>query len=176
MRRQFSQGMLTPFQRPDPTSGVEAKIFEGSADRVQFVAPMPGYLSRGGAHVQELAVVRGSNGLNLQFRFAQLNGFEADEGISAEVEPVVLMDGLGDARFEYRSVEDGELSDWSSDWEQEFRLPAMVRLVVEFRQGDARKWPAFEVAMPGGGVNPTLTFDNMRRSGAPNDPRARQAP
>ncbi|MBD8526450.1 prepilin-type N-terminal cleavage/methylation domain-containing protein [Pseudomarimonas arenosa] len=176
MRRQFMQVMITPFERPGDGDALNEKRFEGSADAARFVAPMPGYLSRGGAHVQELALVRDANGYSLQFRFSQLNGFDAEQGIPADVEPVVLMDGLADARFEFRGVIEGELSDWSSDWEEPWQLPAFVRLLVEFPQGDARKWPAFEVPIPAGAQNATLSFDNIRRAGAPNDPRARQAP
>lgn len=176
MRRQLMQTMATPFQRPGQTDNVEEKRFEGSGDGVRFVAPMPGYLSHGGAHVQELSLVRGRDGLQLEFRFAQLNGFDAKEGIPSDVQPVVLMDKLADARFEFRRLEDGELTDWSSDWEEPGRMPAFVRLQVEFPQGDPRKWPAFEVPIPSGAQANVLTFDNIRRSGSPTDPRARQAP
>lgn len=176
IRRQLMQSMLTPYERPVDASAPHEKRFEGSADAIRFVAPMPGYLSRGGAHVQELALVRDGRGYSLQFRFAQLNGFDPDQGIPSDVEPVVLMDGLADARFEFRRVIENQLSDWSSEWEEPALLPTFVRLVVEFPRGDPRKWPAFEVPLPGGAQNPTLTFDNIRRSGSPSDPRARQAP
>lgn len=144
LRRQFSQMMAIAYERLD--DGGEEKRFEGEAEFVRFVAPMPGYLSRGGAHVQELALVRGPAGLQLEFRHEQLNGFDPQRGIDDERDPVVLIDGISAGRFQFRRIEDdGELGDWHDEWDAPTTVPLMLRLELEFDDGQ-RVWPEFEVA------------------------------
>ena len=124
LRRQLSQTMATTYEYLADRG--EEKRFEGAADAIQFVAPMPGYLSRGGAHVQRLEMVPGSNGMQLQFRFAQLNGWDAELGFPSDLEPVVLIDGIRSGEFSFRRIEDdGLLGDWHDEWEQSFALPLM---------------------------------------------------
>src|SRR5690606_40525593 len=55
-----------PFSR-DPDSG-EAIVFYAEPDLLRFVAPMPGYLSRGGPYLMEFELVRGPRGQQLLFR------------------------------------------------------------------------------------------------------------
>ncbi len=145
LRRQLAQAMPLAYEQL-ADSGAERR-FEGSADEVRFVAPMPGYLSRGGAHVQTLALVGGGRGKRLEFNHAQLNGFDpVDPQFGAK--PVVLVEGIANGRFEFRELdENGELADWSSDWDSSDRLPLMVRLVLEFRRDDPRRWPQFDVTV-----------------------------
>jgi len=54
-------------------------VFEGAAQTMRFVAPMPGYLSRGGPYVQTLELVNGKNGLQLQFTDTILNGYDSPD-------------------------------------------------------------------------------------------------
>ncbi len=145
LRRQLSQAMPIAYEQVTD-QGREVR-FEGSADELVFVAPMPGYLSRGGAHVQTLRFAGAGRGQRLEFNHAQLNGYDADSPKFGD-EAVVLMEGISRGSFEFRELdESGELRDWSSDWDASERLPLMVRLVVEFDRDDARHWPAFDVTV-----------------------------
>ena len=97
--------------------------------------------------VQWLTLESGQGGDRLTFDHAQLNGYDPDnpKGDSKR-EPVVLLDGLRDARFEYRALdEQGELSDWSPTWDDAQRLPLLVRLVAEFDPDSRRRWPDLEI-------------------------------
>lgn len=178
LRRQFSQMLPVPYERLEDTG--EEKRFEGAAEVVRFVAPMPGYLSRGGAHVQELALVRGRNGLQLEFRHAQLNGFEPDEGFDDARAPVVLIDGIREGRFQFRRIEDdGLLGDWRDAWENPQALPLMLRLELSFDDGDQRVWPEFEVTALAATSAQNIGFGGagMPRVGGPRPiPRPREAP
>lgn len=147
LRRQFSHAMPLAFEQLEDNG--ERKLFEADAEAVRFVAPMPGYLSRGGPHVQWLSLERGRDGYSLLFDHAQLNGYDPDEPKPAESRPpVVLLEGLADARFEYRALdENGDLGDWSDVWDDPQQMPLMVRLLVEFEDDDARTWPTLEVPL-----------------------------
>lgn len=172
LRRQLAQAMPIAFERLED-NGAERR-FEGSARDLRFVAPMPGYLSNGGAHVQTLSLVGGSRGQRLEFNHAQLNGYDPDDP-QFGAEPVVLMEGIAGGRFEFRELdENGELRDWSSDWEASERLPLMVRVVLEFDRGDARRWPQFDVTLlaSAAGIQP-VGFTQRRQRGLtlPNNGR-----
>lgn len=178
LRRQFSQMLAVPYERLEDSG--EEKRFEGEAEVVRFVAPMPGYLSRGGAHVQELALVRGRSGYQLEFRHAQLNGFDPRDGFDDGREPVVLIDGIRDGRFRFRRIEDdGLLGDWRDEWENPQGLPLLLSLELEFADDDPRVWPEFEVAVLAATSSQNLGFGGvgMPRGGGPQPiPRPREAP
>jgi general secretion pathway protein J len=144
LRRQFAGTLPLPYEFDDRT-GIQL-MFEGSADSIRFVAPMPGYLSRGGPHVQELSVARARGGLQLEFNHSQLNGFLPDQPVGGDRDPVVLVDGIARAAFEFRSREtDGQLGPWTEHWDNPHLLPVQIRLRVEFPADDPRRWPDLEV-------------------------------
>lgn len=157
LRRQLA-GALGQVYRADEGTATHYR-FEGNRDEVVFVATMPGYLSRGGAHVQRLALVSERGQLQLEFNHSQLNGFEDGDVIGDERDPVVLVDGIADAAFEFRTLEpDGQFGEWSSDWDTPQMLPQQVRLRMEFPSDDTRRWPELLVPLRlagAGGLGPT---------------------
>jgi general secretion pathway protein J len=122
----------------DPESG-EAQVWRGEARALEFVASMPGYLSRGGPHVQTLELV----GDRLQYQHAMLT---PDGPLEPEREPTVLLDGIAEAQFSYRSLDDtGRPGPWQDTWPNPSALPPIVRLKVRFKD-DARRWPELLLA------------------------------
>ena len=93
-------------------------VFEGSANSMRFVAPMPGYLSKGGPYVQTIEFSGNrSGGKQLLFHNAMLNGFDL-EAKDPDAEPAILLDQIEDGHFEFRTLdEEGLLTDWSDEWE-----------------------------------------------------------
>jgi general secretion pathway protein J len=60
----------------------------------------------------------------------------------------VLIDGIREGRFEFRSLdENGELGEWDSSWDDPQRMPLMVRLKLEFDPESRRRWPALEIPL-----------------------------
>ena len=167
LRRQFA-GALPLAYELDATNGVQY-LFEGGRDAIQFVAPMPGYLSRGGAHVQRLALVRAAGGgLQLEFNHSQLNGFDPEAGpVGGDREPVVLATGITDGGFEFRQREpDGRLGPWQDQWDSPHALPQQLRLRVEFAADDGRHWPDLEVpVLAAGNSGFGAIGGNLRRPG-----------
>jgi len=142
-------------------------IFQGEHDFMRFVAPMPGYLSRGGAYVQTLELARGQRGMQLLFTNRMLNGFDLEKLGGEKAEPVLLLDGIAEGRFEYRAYnEQGELGDWTRNWKDPSRTPVMVRLDLTMRKEAHLDWPVMEIPLlvdagsvgPGVGFNPAQGF------------------
>lgn len=139
VRKQLNLMLPLAFEAGEE-EGRERVVFEGAPEQVMFVGPMPGYLARGGPQVQVLQLVDGEQGINLQFLHAPLQGFER-EWLS-DVEPVVLLEGLDSASFEYLELDElGQPAGWVADWETPIIMPAAVRLDLQFPEGYTVHWP-----------------------------------
>ncbi len=125
-------------------------FFEGAQDKLRFVAPMPGYLSRGGPYVLTLRLAPSNAGdgrLRLLFSYAMLveeKELEDDNKLPQEE----LLDGITEAHFEYRGLgQDAKIGPWQNSWDRPAELPLQVRLQLRFAD-PARSWPAFATALP----------------------------
>jgi general secretion pathway protein J len=115
-------------------------VFEGSNERIQFVAPMPGYLGQGGPQVQYLQFVPGQDGLDLIFSHQLLQSY--DPAYMIEREPIVLLEGIQQAGFEFLTTdENGELAGWTAHWDSPGDLPAAVHVDLELGEDGNPVWP-----------------------------------
>jgi len=140
IRRQLNQ--MLPLSYAETDDKEEARIvFQGDATHIMYVAPMPGYLGTGGPQVQVVAVVPDDNGgYDVEFSHALLQGFTEDRLYDRD--PVLLLEGVKSAGFAFLGKdEEGELTDWSSSWDQPEILPVAVRFDVEFEEGLNLVWP-----------------------------------
>jgi general secretion pathway protein J len=113
VRKQLNQMMPLVFAENEDQT--ERTVFLGSADRIRYVAPMPGYLGFGGPQVQELAIVQGDDSLELVLSHALLQGFE--EELLFERLPIPLLEGIEHAEFSFLGRdENGELAAWTTSW------------------------------------------------------------
>ena len=146
MRHQISRAMPLAFAQ-DESTGTNI-IFEGDASQMRFVAPMPGYLSKGGPYVQTLTFEgRGRGGKQLVFTDEMLNGFDFDAK-DAKMEPAVLVDQIEDGHFEFRTLDDdGELGDWSDDWDDPGITPVMVRIVIRMQPEARIEFPQMDIPL-----------------------------
>ena len=138
VRKQLNQMVPLAFMEGE---GQKPKtVFEGSSDKIRFVAQMPGYLGFGGPQVQELTFERSDEGLALVISHALLQGFEEEK--LYERAPIVLLDRIEQAEFQFLGWdEEGELTGWTSDWEDPQRLPLAVSLDIEFIEEVFVSWP-----------------------------------
>jgi general secretion pathway protein J len=146
-RRQISRILPLAYGQ-DESTGTNY-VFEGSGDSMRFVAPMPGYLSKGGPYVQTLRLVgsRGG-GKELVFTDSMLNGFDLDSKEASPQEPAVLLDQIQDGKFEYRTLDDqGELTDWSDQWDDPSVTPVMVRIRITMRPEARVVFPDMEIPL-----------------------------
>jgi general secretion pathway protein J len=139
MRTQVNAALPIGFEF-DGESG-EATFFRVAPRKLELVASMPGYLSRGGPYLQTFELVDGPGGQRLQFQDRML---APDGPLEAERPPVVLLDGIADASFESQTFDaEGRLAGWGP-WKQSAQLPPLVRLRLRFV--DDRRWPEFVAA------------------------------
>ncbi len=172
VRRQLNQ-MVPLAYAEEGELGDTRIIFEGSARHVQFVAPMPGYLGRGGPQVQRIEIGPGAEGLSLLFSHALWQDF--DQARLYDREPVALLEGFEFAEFQFRGRdEEGELTPWSSSWEDVEALPVAVRLVLDAHADRQAIWPELttivrvdpeSVRVRGGTSSYSEAIDEMIRGG-----------
>jgi len=146
LRHQISRTLPLPFGQDEGTG--ENFMFQGEGDLMRFVAPMPGYLSRGGAYVQTLELTRGRGGMQLVFGHSMLNGYDLRKLRKDDADPVILMDQIESGRFEYRKLDaEGQLEDWDDDWEDPSLAPVMVRIQLKMRPEAKVGWPDMEIPL-----------------------------
>jgi general secretion pathway protein J len=141
IRRQLNQMLPLPFALAGGGDEIRV-VFEGDSRHIQYVAPMPGYLGTGGPQVQLIELAQGDDGdVVVQFSHALLQGFEQDRLFDRD--PVILLERVDSAAFEFLGRdEEGELTGWTSSWDQQDVLPVAVRLDLEFVEGLNLRWPA----------------------------------
>ena len=105
-------------------------FFAGSAQRMQFVATLPGVLG-GGIQRFTLALTGAEAPRDLQVAFAR---FEPEAQVSVPAsrsQPQVLLKDVEDLQFSYRGLSPkGQLTGWISDWPWPRRLPYAVRIAA----------------------------------------------
>lgn len=146
LRRQFAAATPKPWLSEDSDVESDRTQLLGEPELLRFVAPMPGYLSHGGPYLQTLRVASDGDTLSLLFDHAMLVGDTlVDE---PDREPAVLLEGIAEARFYYRGLDElGEMLDWQDQWPSMVALPMMIRLDVRFEDESVR-WPPLVVEVP----------------------------
>lgn len=148
LRRQVENALPLPYEFIEGTG--DATLFECDGDTLSLVAPMPGYLSRGGPYLQTFRLVRGAQGMRLEFEHQLMT---PDGPLDNEREPEILLDGIAEGEFETRTLDDdGEPGEWRKRWDRPAQIPRLVRL--RLRMSDERAhWPTL-VAAPRLGLLP----------------------
>jgi len=139
VRRQLSMAKSLVIEQ-DEQDGQQLR-FIGDRDFVRFVAPMPGYLSYGGAYVQELRIEPEGDSRALVYYFAMLNGYEPGE-IEA-TDGIVLIGDVADGGFSYLGMDPEDQSPfWDDFWEDPEVLPLAVSLELDLDRGNGLEWPS----------------------------------
>jgi len=151
LRHQISRTLPFPYNQQPQTGGInrvqpQREIFDGRENFMRFVAPMPGYLSHGGAYVQTLELRPGQDGLQLVFTTSLLNGFALDKS-AKEADTVVLLDHISEAKFSYRGLDQrGQLMGWAGAWPDKSATPLLVGIDLTLAQGQIA-WPPMAIAL-----------------------------
>ncbi len=138
VRRQLMLAQALAIEE-DETNGERIR-FLGERDRVRFVSPMPGYLSYGGSYVQQFSIERGTEGYELVYYYAMLNGYEPGD-LEAH-DGIVLLEGLSRGEFHFLGMnpEDQEVF-WADYWELPEELPMAVAVEIDLQREHGQIWP-----------------------------------
>ena len=139
----------------------ERPMFLGSASRIRYVAPMPGYLGFGGPQVQELAFIDGEKGQDLVLYNALLQGFEEDDLYVNP--PQLLIDNIRLAGFSFIGRDEvGELMFMGDEWLDPNIMPEAVIVDVEFNEDVFIHWPLLSAAPRINSRSITLALKNVQ--------------
>ena len=166
MRRQI-QLMQPVALDPERSSDGIVRLLKVTSRSIEFVGPMPGYLSFGGNYVQRYRWVRDGSSWTLEFEFELMT----PEGPIASDRPAErLLTGVADAQFSVRGFgPDGAIEDWSQGWERSAQLPAQVRMEVQMHN-QRFHFPALIVPLKITGQMQGIVLPNL---GAPRGPGER---
>ncbi|WP_268796940.1 prepilin-type N-terminal cleavage/methylation domain-containing protein [Pseudomonas huanghezhanensis] len=138
LRASISQALPLDISDDDSES---SGFFEGSEQRLQFVATLPGTLG-GGIQLHTLTLGGPESDRHLQIAFAQVKG----NVLRAWGEPQVLLHGVRSLSLSYRGLTaKGEPTGWISQWPWPNRLPRAVRIKVQMKGPVG--WPTEVVAL-----------------------------
>lgn len=144
LRNEISQA--TPLFIEVPASEPEAAL-AGSSSELRFAAPLPAHRGVGGYYIFWLSSSDPSERGDLTLRWRI---YRPDMSIAQETsdETAILLHRVADLSFEYYGrLRDQTESDWHDSWNGQDGLPRLVRLRVEFLDGNRRRWPEFVVAL-----------------------------
>jgi general secretion pathway protein J len=142
LRTQLSAALAVPFEFDSDTGA--ATFLRVRPGKLEYVGTLPGYLARGGPYLQTLELVDGEDGQQLRFQHQQLT---SDGPAEAERDPVVLVDGIDEAHFEVRTIdEEGHPGRWQDKWNVSAQLPPQVRVRLRFKD-ERRHWPELVIAL-----------------------------
>lgn len=120
-------------------------FFEGSAQRLQFVATLPGELG-GGIQVHTVELHGPQDARDLQVAFAQVQTAQNGTLLKPWGEPQVLLHNVEALSFSYRGfTPKGKPTGWLDRWPWPNRLPGAVR--IDLRAKGAVQWVTQVVAL-----------------------------
>ncbi|MEX1829561.1 prepilin-type N-terminal cleavage/methylation domain-containing protein [Luteibacter sp. CQ10] len=134
IRDELAQALVMPYGETDDG---DVLVFDGQAQTMKFVAPLPGYLSRMGAQLLTLALV--DDGRERQRLEVTLALIPPDGGAPQPLgEPEVLLRGIRKGGFAYRGMDDqNRPMDWQDAWADHRRTPSLVRIHLDADGGVA---------------------------------------
>lgn len=121
--------------------------FEGARQAVSFVAVLPADLAVGGLYRLSFYLSGGPDPKRLMVSWRLFEAGAEGGRERYDAEETILLDGVEDVQLSYLGRKEGDgPRQWRESWQDEERLPALVRMRVEFGKGDGRYWPELVVA------------------------------
>lgn len=145
LRRQIAE------VQPQQVRGADRRprvAFEGTAERLVFVAPLPQYLGQGGYYVQALEREAAGATNNLVLRWEPFDRERPGLTLSNRAHKEVLVAGVRSLRFRYFGQDRrGTPTGWIGTWNAADTLPRLVDIDVGFADASEETWPVFVAAV-----------------------------
>lgn len=143
MRRQLVQ--LMPVIASDDPEGLV--MFEGMPTYVRFVGSAPAEVMVGGCYEITFGLSHDEVAQHLVMAWRLLGRSKDDDLAGSEREQVLLLRDVAEVSFTFFGAEaEDETPQWHEMWVESTTLPRLVRIMVNFPDGDPRLWPALVVA------------------------------
>lgn len=126
LRRYVSAAGPQPFVMAD---GAAARMFDGDATSMEYVAPLPMQSGHAGLYIQTVSLQGEGAGMSLRLSYRPYTEQQA-----ANVQPVehVLLTNLRGGKFEYLAAAAfGKPPAWRGDWQATNGLPLAVRIHLD---------------------------------------------
>jgi general secretion pathway protein J len=141
LRRYLAAAEMRPFVTD---SSRRARMFEGSATSVRYVAPLPMQSGHAGLYLQTVSLEKDHSGdMSLRLAYQPYSGSQPYTGSApATVKPIehVLLTHLRGGKFQYLAAAAfGKPAAWRDDWRAVNGLPLAVRIHLD---------PAWQMRVP----------------------------
>ena len=131
------------------SQGSETMMFDGAREGLRFVSLLPEHLGAG-TNLMELALReprRGGRPTDLVIRIRPLDLLD-DRQTDSDTEERVLIENIASLELAYFGSERPDAKPtWWQEWKGQPYLPQLVRMRVDFPDGDGRRWPELIVAL-----------------------------
>jgi general secretion pathway protein J len=136
LRRELSEAAALPWVRDANDVPV---VFDGSPDKLRFVAPLPGYLGKQGMQVITVRIVSTTSaGQRVDVTFAPL---PTAAGTLPRMEPEPLVEGMHGLNFSFVDTEGRRLD----HWRERSQLPALIEIRASGDGVGGAAWPVLAV-------------------------------
>jgi general secretion pathway protein J len=136
-------GDIYPMYVTDAAAGPRID-FDGTKDALNLLASAPTSANTGGRFRFKLSVERRSGESDLVLSAIPELARSQDTAMGTRT---VLLRDIDHADFSYFGRQAGERNpQWGEIWSKRNEMPALVRVRIAFRSGDARSWPDLVVA------------------------------
>ncbi|HJR11567.1 MAG TPA: prepilin-type N-terminal cleavage/methylation domain-containing protein [Rhodanobacteraceae bacterium] len=109
--------------------GAAARLFQGDATSMEYVAPLPMQSGHAGLYLQTVSLQKEGAGMSLRLDYRPYTG---DEIANAQPIGHVLLTGLRGGGFEYLAAAAfGKPPAWRDDWQATNGLPLAVRIHLD---------------------------------------------
>lgn len=143
LRRGISQARLPP----QAADAAPFPAFDGSSDRLTFVAPLPAHRGIGGSYLFRLSTQEhdGRSDLILTWQI-----YRPDGGLAPPEEATTMLENIAAIELSYYgAVGPEQPMQWRDAWDSTNGIPRMVRMRVEFPSSEARRWPDLIIRVSG---------------------------
>jgi general secretion pathway protein J len=118
-------------------------VFQGTNERLDLVAPVPGGIMPGGLAHYSVFVQRNDGRSDL---LVTMRHERADENITTHSSSI-LIENISDMSVAYFGAQRlADLEAWHDAWSDATNLPRLVRISIMFPTGDSRTWVELEAA------------------------------